>query len=180
MGRNQFPGAELDLVVADSCQDGNAWCRDDPYHLDQAEAALNQYVLNGTTVGDINPTYWNNRQIHWNFELPPDYAGDINIGMLANSTAAWTAISVTHLPNGIHGLQYLLNGVWTTAVNDGDMGEAFLISPTVAGGSQYEIQVYDITNTLINNGRIYTFTYPASCGTLYTPAFTPVTYTISQ
>ena len=177
---DQFTGAELDLVVADSCQDGNAWCRDDPYHLDQAEAALNQYVLNGTTVGDMNPTYWNNRQIHWNFELPPDYAGDINIGMLANSTAAWTAISVTHLPNGIHGLQYLLNGVWTTAVNDGDMGEAFLISPTVAGGSQYEIQVYDITNTLINDGRIYTFTYPASCGTLCTPAFTPVTYTISQ
>jgi hypothetical protein len=177
---DQFTGAELDLVVADSCQDGNAWCRDDPYHLDQAEAALNQYVLNGEPVGDMNPTYWNNRQIHWNFELPPSYTGDINIGMLANSTAAWTAISVTHLPNGIHGVQYLLNGVWTTAVNDGDMGEAFLISPTVAGGTQYEIQVYDITNTLINSGRIYSFTYPASCGTMCVPAFTPVTYTVSQ
>jgi hypothetical protein len=177
---DQFTGAELDLVVADSCQDGNAWCRDDPYHLDQAEAALNQYVLNGTAVGDMNPTYWNNRQIHWNFELPPSYTGDINIGMLANSNPAWTAISVTHLPNGIHGVQYLLNGVWTTAVMDGDMGEDFLISPTVAGGTQYEIQVYDITNTLINSGRIYSFTYPASCGTLCTPAFTPVTYTTSQ
>jgi hypothetical protein len=63
---------------------------------------------------------------------------------------------------------------------DGDMGEDFLISPTVAGGSQYEIQVFDITNTLINSARIYTFTYPASCGTLCVPAFTPVTYTISQ
>ncbi|MGD0095412.1 MAG: cellulose binding domain-containing protein [Terracidiphilus sp.] len=177
---DQFTGAELDLVVADSCQDGNAWCRDDPYHLDQAEAALNLYELNGVPVGNMNPTFWNNRQIHWNFELPPNYTGDINIGMLANSTAAWTAISVTHLPNGIHGVQYLLNGVWTTAVMDGDMGEAFLILPTVAGGSQYEIQVFDISNTLINNGRIYTFTYPASCGTLCTPAFTPVTYTVSQ
>jgi hypothetical protein len=177
---DQFTGAELDLVVADSCQDGNAWCRDDPYHLDQAEAALNQYVLNGTVVGDMNPTYWNNRQIHWNFELPPSYTGDINIGMLSNSNPAWTAISVTHLPNGIHGVQYLLNGVWTTAVMDGDMGEDFLISPTVAGGSQYEIQVFDITNTLINSGRIYTFTYPASCGTLCVAAFTPVTYTVSQ
>jgi len=177
---DQFTGAELDLVVADSCQDGNAWCRDDPYHLDQAEAALNQYVLNGEPVGDMNPTYWNNRQIHWNFELSPSYTGDINIGMLANSNSAWTAISVTHLPNGIHGLQYLSGGVWTKAVNDGDMGEAFLISPTVAGGTQYEIQVYDITNTLINNGRIYSFTIPASCGSLCVPAFTPVTYTVSQ
>jgi hypothetical protein len=177
---DQFTGAELDLVVADSCQDGNAWCRDDPYHLDQAEAALNTYVLNGEPVGDMNPTYWNNRQINWNFELPPSYTGDINIGMLANSNAAWTAISVTHLPNGIHGVQYLLNGVWTTAVMDGDMGEAFLISPTVAGGAQYGIQVFDITNTLINSGRIYSFTYPASCGTLCVPAFTPVTYTVSQ
>jgi hypothetical protein len=177
---DQFTGAELDLVVADSCQDGNAWCRDDPYHLDQAEAALNQYVLNGEPVGDMNPTYWNNRQIHWYYELPPSYTGDINIGMLANSNAAWTAISVTHLPNGIHGLQYLSGGVWTKAVNDGDMGEAFLISPTVAGGTQYEIQVYDITNTLINSGRIYSFTIPASCGSLCVPAFTPVTYTVSQ
>jgi len=177
---DQFTGAELDLVVADSCQDGNAWCRDDPYHLDQAEAALNLYVLNGEPVGDMNPTYWNNRQIHWNFELPPNYSGDINIGMLANSTSAWTAISVTHLPNGIHGLQYLSGGIWTKAVNDGDMGEAFLISPTVAGGTEFEIQVYDITNTLINNGRIYSFTIPTSCGSLCVPAFTPVTYTTSQ
>ncbi|MFZ1084266.1 MAG: cellulose binding domain-containing protein [Terracidiphilus sp.] len=177
---DQFTGAELDLVVADSCQDGNAWCRDDPYHLDQAEAALNQYVLNGAAVGDMNPTYWNNRQIHWNFELPPSYTGDINIGMLANSTSAWTAISVTHLANGIHGLQYLSGGVWTKAINDGDMGEAFLISPTVAGGTEFEVQVYDITNTLINNARIYSFAIPASCGSVCTPAFTPVTYTTSQ
>jgi hypothetical protein len=177
---DQFTGAELDLVVADSCQDGNAWCRDDPYHLDQAEAALNLYELNGVAVGDMNPTYWNNRQIHWNFELPPSYTGDINIGMLANSNPAWTAISITHLANGIHGLQYLSGGVWTKAVNDGDMGEAFLISPTVAGGTEFEVQVYDITNTLINNGRIYSFTIPTSCGSLCVPAFTPVTYTTSQ
>jgi hypothetical protein len=128
----------------------------------------------------MNPTYWNNRQISWYFELPPSYTGDINIGMLQSSTATWTAISVTHLPNGIHGLQYLSGGVWTTAVMDGDMGEDFLISPTVAGGATYEIQVFDITNTLINSGRIYTFTYPsAACGTDCTAAFTPVTYTTS-
>src|SRR5258707_9261474 len=31
---DQFNGATLDFVVADSCDDGNAWCKDDPYHVD--------------------------------------------------------------------------------------------------------------------------------------------------
>ena len=46
------PRHQLDLVVADSCQDGNAWCRDDPYSLDQAEAALN------------SSTEWRSRRRH--------------------------------------------------------------------------------------------------------------------
>jgi hypothetical protein len=177
---DQFTGAQLDLVVADSCQDGNAWCRDDPNHLDQSEASLNLYVLNGQPVGDMNPTYWNNRQIHWYFEAPPNYTGDINIGFLAGSSAGWTAISITHLPNGIHGLNYFSNGAWVPAVMDSDLGEDFLVEPVTTGGQQFEIQVLDITNTPINGGRIYTFNYPASCGTDCTDAFVPITYTTSQ
>ena len=177
---DQFTGAELDLVVADSCQDENAWCRDDPYHLDQAQAALNNYTINGAPAGDIYPNYWNNRQINWYFEPAPNYTGDINIGFLNGANAYWSAISITHLPNGIHGVQYLLNGVWTTAVMDADLGDDYIVLPTVAGGTQYEIQVFDVTNTLINNGRIYSFSYPASCGSSCTPALTPVTYTTSQ
>jgi hypothetical protein len=177
---DQFTGAELDLVVADSCQDENAWCRDDPYHLDQAQAALNNYTINGAPAGDMYPNYWNNRQINWYFEPAPNYTGDINIGFLNGANAYWSAISITHLPNGIHGVQYLLNGVWTTAVMDADLGDDYIVLPTVAGGTQYEIQVFDVTNTLINNGRIYSFSYPASCGSSCTPALTPVTYTTSQ
>lgn len=177
---DQFTGASLDLVVADSCQDENSWCRDDPYHLDQAQAALNLYELNGVAVGNLYPNSWNNRQIIWNFEAAPNYTGDINIGFLNGANAYWSAISVTHLPNGIHGVQYMLNGVWTAAVMDADLGDDYIVLPTVAGGTQYEIQVTDVTGTLINSGRIYSFTYPTSCGSSCTPALTSVTYTTSQ
>jgi hypothetical protein len=177
---DQFNGAEIDSVVADSCQDENSWCRDDPYHLDQAQAQLANYTLNGAPVGAIYPNFWNNRQMSWYFEPAPNYTGDINIGFLTGANAFWSAISVTHLPNGIHGVQYLLNGAWTTAVMDADLGDDYIVLPTVAGGTQYEIQVFDVTNTLINSGRIYSFSYPASCGSSCTPALTPVTYTTSQ
>jgi len=177
---DQFNGADLDLVVADSCQDGNAWCRDDPYHIDQAQAALNNYVLNGSAVGDLYPGFWNNRQVTWYFEPAPNYTGDINIGFLNGANAYWSAISITHLANGIHGVQYLQNGTWVTATMDADLGDDYIILPTVAGGTQYEIQVFDVTNTLINSGRKYSFTYPSSCGAGCTPALTPITYTTSQ
>jgi len=177
---DQFTGAQLDLVVADSCQDGNAWCRDDPYHLDQVQSALNNYTINGAPAGDIYPNFWNNRQISWYFEPSPNYTGDINIGFLNGANPYWGAISVTHLANGIHGVNYLQNGVWTAAVEDADLGDDYIALPTTAGGTQFEIQVLDITNTAINNGRIYSFTYPSSCGTGCTPALTPVTFTTSN
>jgi hypothetical protein len=178
---DQFTGASLDMVVGDSCQDGNAWCRDDPYHLDLAQGSLNLFELNGVPVGDMFPNSWQNRQISWHFEEAPNYTGDINIGFITSASVYWGAISITHLQNGITGVQYLANGVWTPAVMDGDLGEDYIISPTVTGGTQYEIQVFDITNTLINNGRIYSFSFPASCPVdACAPPFTQVTYTISQ
>jgi len=179
---DQFNGASLDMVVGDSCQDGNAWCRDDAYHLDLAQGSLNLFELNGVPVGDMFPNHWQNRQIHWYFEEAPNYTGDINIGFITSASVYWGAISITHLQNGIHGVQYLApGGIWTKAVMDGDLGEDYIIYPTTAGGSQYEIQVYDVTNTLINNGRIYSFSFPASCPVdACAPPFTQVTYTTSQ
>jgi Cellulose binding domain len=176
---DQFTGASLDLVVADSCQDSNAWCRDDPYHIDQAQAALNKYVLNGNPIGNMFPNFWNNRQVTWNFELAPNYTGDINIAFIMGANAFWSAISITHLLNGIHGVDYMLNGVWTAAVMDADLGDDYVVLPTVSGGTQYQIRVHDVTGQLINGGRIYSFSFPVSCGTQCTPAFSPITYTTS-
>ncbi len=178
---DQFTGAQLDMVVADSCQDGNAWCRDDAYHLDLAQPSLNLFELNGIPVGDMFPNFWQNRQISWYFEPAPNYTGDINIGFITSASVYWGAISITHLQNGIHGVNYFSNSVWTPAIMDGDLGEDYIIQPTVAGGTQYQIQVLDITNTPINDGRIYSFSFPASCPVdACLPPFTQVTYTTSQ
>ncbi len=107
---DQYNGATLDMVVADSCDDGNAWCKDDPYHIDLHQASLNQFVLNGQPVGNMYPDHWNNRQVTWQFIPAPNYTGDINIGALQGAQPYWPAIAVSHLPNGIHGVQYYANG----------------------------------------------------------------------
>ncbi len=176
---DKYNGATLTMLVADSCQDGNAWCRDDPNHLDLAQGSLNQFVLNGQPVGNMYPNSWNNRQISWQFVPTPNYTGDITLGFLQSANPYWSAISVNHLPNGIHGVQYYQNGIWVSAPLDGDLGQDFIIQPTVAAGPNYQIRVFDANNQAINNGRIYNFSYPAGCGSSCNGAVTPITYTTS-
>ena len=176
---DKYNGATLNMVVADSCQDGNAWCRDDPNHLDLAQPSLNQFVLNGQPVGNMYPNAWNNRQIDWQFIAAPNYTGDIQLGFLQGANAYWSAISVTHLANGIHGIQYYQNGTWVSAPMDSDMGDDYVILPTITAGTSYQIRIYDSANQLINNGRIYHFSYPASCGTSCSAEYLPTSYTTS-
>ena len=76
-------------------------------------------------------------------------------------------------------MEYLANGVWQTAQMNGDMGQSFILGGTTSGGNQFQIRVRDVTDTLINNGRVYSFTLPASCGSSCPVAYTPVTYTTS-
>jgi hypothetical protein len=177
---DKYNGATLNMLVADSCGDANSWCRDDPYHLDLAEASLNKFLLNGTPVGDMNPTHWNNRHISWQFIPAPNYTGDIKIGFLAGSKVGWTAVSVSHLPNGMHSLEYNAGGKWTSAPNDGDMGQAYLIQPMVSGETKYEIRVRDASDNLLNNGRVYDFSLPDACSTQCAPAYTQIAYTTSD
>jgi hypothetical protein len=42
--------------VADSCDDGNAWCENDPYHVDLAQTSLNNSILNGQPVSQSGAT----------------------------------------------------------------------------------------------------------------------------
>jgi len=175
---DQYNGATLTFVVADSCGDSNAWCRDDPYHVDLAQNSLNNFVLNGSTVGNLS-SKWNNRQVSWQFVPAPNYTGDINIGFIQGAQPYWSAIAVSHLANGIHGVEYYANGTWQAGTMDSDMGDDYLIAPTTAGGSQYEIQVQDAGGNWINGGRIYNFSLPSSCGTQCSAAYTAAGYTTS-
>jgi hypothetical protein len=180
---DQYNGATLDMVVADSCDDGNAWCKDDPYHVDLHQASLNQFVLNGQPAGNMYPDHWNNRQVTWQFIPAPNYTGDINIGALQGAQPYWPAIAISHLPNGIHGVQYYANGTWTDATMDSDMGDDYIVAPTTGSGtagSFYEIRVVDASGNLVNNGEVYNFSLPASCLPKgCSTAYTPVSYTTS-
>ena len=179
---DQYNGATLDMVVADSCDDGNAWCKDDPYHVDLAQASLNQFVLNGSPVGNMYPSHWNNRQVSWQFIPAPNYTGDINIGAIQGAQPYWPAIAISHLPNGIHGVQYFANGSWVNATMDSDQGDDYIIGPTTGagtGGTQYQIQVTDASGSLINNGRVYSFTLPSGCTNGCSAPYTAISYTAS-
>jgi len=178
---DRYNGAKLNVIVADSCGDANAWCREDPYHIDLAHKALNQFVKDGEPVGDMDPDSWNNRHVSWKFIPTPNYSGDIKIGFLAGSKSGWTAVAVSHLVNGIHGIEYWSDKdqKWTDATMDGDMGQAFIIKPLEEGGTSYAIRVRDIDEAYVNDGRVYTFDLPKNCDPQCEPAFQEVTYQTS-
>jgi cellulose binding protein with CBM2 domain len=179
---DKYNGATLDFVVADSCDDGNAWCKDDPYHLDLAQASLNLFLQSGQPVGDMYPSHWNNRQVSWQFVPAPSYTGDIRIGAIQGAQPFWPAIAISHLPNGIHGVQFFANGTWSNATMDSDMGDDYIVAPTTGqgtGGSQFQIRVIDASGNLLNNGEVYSFSLPPGCSTGCSAAYTPITYTTS-
>ncbi|MGH3121367.1 MAG: hypothetical protein ACRDND_10140 [Streptosporangiaceae bacterium] len=179
---DQYNGATLDFVVGDSCDDGNAWCKDDPYHVDLAQASLNNFVRSGQPVANMYPDHWNNRQVSWQFIPAPGYTGDIRIGAIQGAQPYWPAIAISHLPNGITGVQYQANGSWVPAQMDSDMGDDYIIGPTTGAGTagtQYEIRVIDSSGNLVGNGEVYSFTLPAGCTDGCPAAYTPVSYTTS-
>ena len=179
---DQFDGATLDFVVADSCDDGNAWCKDSPYHVDLAQASLSQFTLNGAPAGDMYPNAWNNRQVSWQFIPAPGYTGNIGVGFIQGAQPYWAAVAISHLPNGIHGVRYYANGSWVPAAMDSDMGDDYIIGPTSGTGTNgtgYEIQVTDASGNLVNNGEVYSFSLPSGCANGCAAAYTPVSYTTS-
>jgi hypothetical protein len=174
-----YRGGVLDMLVADSCGDSNGWCRDDPYHLDLSKASLNRFVRDGATVTDMFPNHWNNRHVEWSFIPAPNYSGDIQIGFVRGAEAYWPAIAVSHLANGIHGVEFFANGAWRPATMNSDMGQSYIIGGITAGATQFQIRVRDAADTLINGGRVYSFSLPAACGTKCGAAYTRTTYTTS-
>ncbi|WP_086838776.1 cellulose binding domain-containing protein [Amycolatopsis kentuckyensis] len=173
-----YAGAQLTMVVADSCGDSNAWCRDDPGHLDLSTASLNRFVKNGAPVGDMNPGHWNNRRVSWSYVAAPNYTGDLKLGFLQGAQRYWTAIAVSHLPNGVHGVEFLgADGSWQQAQPDSDLGQAFIIGPAATAGTAYAIRVRDASDALVNDGRVYRFTLPDQCLSGCAAAYTGISYT---
>jgi hypothetical protein len=174
---DKYNGAKLQMIVADSCGDSNAWCRDDPNHIDLHKSSINQFVKDGKPVGDLAaPENWNNRHVSWQFIPTPNYSGDIQIGFLAGSKPGWTAISISRLANGIHGLDYWFEDAWHDAEMDGDMGQAFIVKPHNTGETTYSVRVRDINDEYLHDGQVYTIKLPASCDPECKGAYQKVTY----
>ncbi len=170
-----YSGATLDMIVADSCTDDNSWCRDSPRHLDLAEAGLNKFAINGSTVNDMLPLHFNNRKISWEYIPAPNYSGDIAIYFMRDAQKWWPAIAINHLKNGIHGVEQLVNGSWVAAKMNSDLGQSYILQ---GGVSSFQIRVRDANNELINSGRVYNFNFPAVCGEKCADALTAVRYSI--
>jgi hypothetical protein len=172
-----YNGGVLNMLVADSCGDANAWCRDDPNHLDLSKPSLNRFVKNGAVQSDLLPNHFNNRHISWSFIPAPSYTGDLQIGFLQGAQQWWPAISVSHLANGIHGVEYLADGGWKQAQMNSDMGQSYIIGGLTSGASQFQIRVRDVTGALVNGGRVYSFSLPASCSAQCGVPYTKIAYT---
>lgn len=174
---DKYNGSTLTMVVADSCAEATAWCRDDRDHLGLSTSSLRRFLKNGALMSDLNSGGWNNRQVSWSFVPAPDYQGDLRIGFLQGSQRYWPVIAVSHLANGIHGAEYLsADGTWQSAQPNGDLGQSFVVGPTASGGAEYQIRVRDAADELVNDGRVYRFALPAECAPTCTDAYTKVDY----
>ena len=153
-------GGTLDMIVADSCGDGNAWCRDSRLHIDLSKASLARFSKDGTVLPNLEPAHWNNRALSWQYQPAPAYSGDVRIYFLKGAQKYWPAIMVTHLPNGIHAVEQSVGGVWKRADRYSDMGQGFILAP----GEPFRIRLIDAADKPVMEGREYVFSAPAACG----------------
>eukprot|EP00727_Mastigamoeba_balamuthi_P014745 m51a1_g9897 hypothetical protein (381) ;mRNA; f:61254-62755 len=186
--QDEFNGATLDLVATDSCHDSNGWCRDDRNHLDILTASLSRFHMKDGSLSTGLPNKWNNRQIHWEWVKAPNYKGDIKVALYGQSMQWWACLVISHLPNGIHGVEWLQNGQWVKLNNLKDNGQVWEIKPNGQPLSTIRFRVYDVDDKLIMGGREYEITMPqgtvseknqpieykAYGGTDYVPDDTPV------
>jgi hypothetical protein len=172
-------GATLHMLVADSCQDPNGWCRDDRYHLDLNTPSLQHFQRGGVSVGAALAAKWNNRKITWHFERAPSYSGDVKISFVPSAQKYWPAVVITNLQSGLHRVERNIQGTWRPMPMLKDNGQVYVLasSPIQTGEKPpYQIRLYDAADEPIHGGRVYSFDLPCS-GTCAT--YTPVTYTAS-
>ncbi len=168
----------LTMLVADSCGDSNAWCRDDPYHLDLAKASLNRFVKNGTDAHRPVPEPLQQPAhrvvVRTRAELHRRHQDRLPAGRAAlvgrrSRCPTW--------PTASTGSTTSPTAPGTPASMNSDMGQSYIIGGTTSGATQFQIRVHDVTDALINGGRVYSFTLPDSCSAQCSPAYTQVSYT---
>lgn len=183
---NRYTGSQAYAVVFDQCTDGNAWCRDSRGHLDLHVTLLGRLrkdgqllpplaapVLdaNGKPKADPNNPWaieyrvsgFENPKVSWEYVEAPNYQGEPRFWFSMDSKIWYMRLIVTHLPNGIHGLEQLVDGAWKPARMDGDAGQMWLLpDPSV---TNVTVRLTDAHDQPVMGGRTWTFDYPTACGT---------------
>lgn len=151
---DQFSGASLNFIIADSCQDGNRWCRDDTYHTDLSTASLKEFVKNGQKV-DVSQK-WGNREVSWDFVAGP--GGTIKLYFGQHAQSYYPVIIITGFPNGLSAVEQNVGGSWQRVKMVSDEGMSYLLN----NGTDFLIRLIDHAGGIIGN-RTFKFTFPASC-----------------
>jgi hypothetical protein len=183
---NRYTGSQAYAVVFDQCTDGNAWCRDSRWHLDLHVTLLGKLRKDGQLLPPLavpvlgsdgkpkadpnNPwaieyrvTGFENPKVSWEYVTAPNYQGEPRFWFSLDSKTWYMRLIVTHLPNGIHGLEQLVDGIWKPARMEGDAGQMWILpDPSV---KNFTVRLTDADDQPVLGGRTWSFDYPAACGT---------------
>ncbi|MBM4252692.1 MAG: hypothetical protein FJ146_12025 [Deltaproteobacteria bacterium] len=160
-------GAKAMFIVADSCNDGNVWCRLDRFHLDLAQSGLGQFD------STMNVYTWRNPQVTWRYVDAPGYIGDVAIGFAQNASAYWPTVIIKHLQRGIHRVEQWVGGRWVVQPMFLTLGQVFTL--TNVGSEPYRVRLFDAYDAPVQNGRVYNFAMPGQC---CGQVFNQVAYTV--
>lgn len=182
---NRYTGSQAYAVVFDQCTDGNAWCRDSRWHLDLHVTLLGKLRKDGQLLPPLavpvlgsdgkpkadpnNPwaieyrvTGFENPKVSWEYVTAPNYQGEPRFWFSLDSKTWYMRLIVTHLPNGIHGLEQLVDGIWKPARMEGDAGQMWILpDPSV---KSFTVRLTDADDKPVLGGRTWSFDYPAACG----------------
>ncbi len=183
---NRYTGSQAYAIVLDQCTDGNAWCRDSKWHLDLHVTLLGKLrkdgillpplavpVLDATGKPKADPNNpwaieyrvsgFENPKVSWEYVTAPHYQGEPRFWFSLDSKIWYMRLIVTHLPDGIHGLEQLVGSEWKPARMDGDAGQMWLLpDPSV---TTITVRLTDAHDKPVLGGRTWTFDYPKACGT---------------
>lgn len=121
---DNLTGATQKYIVADSCQDGNRWCRDDIYHTDLSTSSLKTFDLNGQKV-DVSGK-WNNREVVWDFIPGPSSPIKLYFGQHAQQY--YPVIIITGFSNGLVNVEQNVNNSWTRVKMVSDLGQLYQLN----------------------------------------------------
>lgn len=198
---NAHTGRTIHAIVFDQCTDGNAWCRDSKYHLDLHTPILGRLRKNGQLLPpmavpaldgsgkpivdpnnpwaiDYRVTGFNNPKVSWEFVEAPNYQGEPRFYFSMDSKAYYQRLIVTHLPNGLHGVEQLVGTEWKKATMQGDAGQQWLLPEP--SGTSFTLRLTDVRDSLVMGGRTWKMDYPKACGTSCTKPATPADNVVSS